>query len=78
VLRDDGGSPDLGYPRTVQRTDGRLVTVHYDNVDPESERFIGATGSRDRSRPELDHQVRSGVTGDRHLRGPLAAASPPE
>ena len=43
VLRDDGGSPDLGYTRTVQRTDGKLVTVYYYNVDADSERFIGAT-----------------------------------
>ena len=27
ILRDDGGSHDLGYPRTIQRPDGTLVTV---------------------------------------------------
>ena len=27
ILRDDGGSHDLGYPRTVQRPDGTIVTV---------------------------------------------------
>ena len=43
VLRDDGGNWDLGYPRTVQRRAGRLVTVYYYNTDPDSERFIGAT-----------------------------------
>lgn len=43
VLRDDGGGPDLGYTRTVQRTDGKLVTVYYYNVDADTERFIGAT-----------------------------------
>jgi hypothetical protein len=43
VLRDDGGSPDLGYTRTVQRTDGKLVTVYYYNLSSDSERFIAAT-----------------------------------
>jgi len=43
VLRDDGGSWDLGYTRTVQRPDGKLVTVHYYNLDKDAERFIGAT-----------------------------------
>ncbi len=42
VLRDDGGSWDLGYTRTVQRPDGRLVTVYYYNV-ANADRFIGAT-----------------------------------
>lgn len=42
VLRTDGGSRDLGYPRTIQRKDGRLVTVYYYNVE-DKERFIGAT-----------------------------------
>lgn len=31
VLRDDGGSWDLGYPRTILRPDGQLVTVYYFN-----------------------------------------------
>lgn len=31
VLRDDGGSGDLGYPRTVLREDGTLVTAYYFN-----------------------------------------------
>jgi hypothetical protein len=43
VLRDDGGSWDLGYTRTVQRPDGKLVTVYYYNLDKDAERFIGAT-----------------------------------
>ena len=42
VLRDDGGTWDLGYTRTVQRPDGKLVTVYYYNVG-NTERFIGAT-----------------------------------
>jgi hypothetical protein len=43
ILRDDGGSWDLGYTRTVQRTDGKLVTVYYFNTASSAERFIGAT-----------------------------------
>ena len=43
ILRDDGGSWDLGYTRTVQRPDGNLVTVYYYNLDNDKERFIGAT-----------------------------------
>ena len=31
ILRDDGGSWDLGYPRTQLRDDGSLVTVYYFN-----------------------------------------------
>lgn len=43
VLRADGGNRDLGYPRTVQRADGRFVTVYYFNDAPEGERYIAAT-----------------------------------
>jgi hypothetical protein len=43
VLREDGGNHDLGYPRTVQRSDGSLVTAYYYNDHPESERYIAAT-----------------------------------
>jgi hypothetical protein len=43
VLRADGGNWDLGYTRTVQRADGRLVTVYYYNLAADAERFIGAT-----------------------------------
>src|SRR4029079_755296 len=44
VLRGDGGGRDLGYPRSVQRPDGRIVTVYY-FWDRESgpERYIAAT-----------------------------------
>lgn len=48
VLRDDGGTGDLGYTRTVQRPDGKIVTVYYFNDPPEkqgdiAERYIAAT-----------------------------------
>jgi len=32
ILRDDGGSGDLGYPRTMLQPDGTLVTVYYFNT----------------------------------------------
>jgi len=43
ILRADGGNHDLGYPRTVQRPDGGLVTVYYFNDRPDGERYIAAT-----------------------------------
>jgi hypothetical protein len=42
-LRDDGSCSDLGYPRTLQRPDGTIVTVYYFNTHPETERHIAAT-----------------------------------
>jgi len=42
-LRQDGGGTDLGYPRTIQRQDGTIVTAYYYNTDDDAERFIGAT-----------------------------------
>jgi hypothetical protein len=43
ALRSDAGNRDIGYPRTVQRDDGVLVTVYYYNDAPASERYIAAT-----------------------------------
>jgi len=43
VLRDDGGRWDLGYPRMVQRADGKLVTIYYYNTPQEPEPYIAAT-----------------------------------
>lgn len=43
VLRADGDSWDLGYPRTVQRADGRLVTVVYFKDATAKERYIATT-----------------------------------
>ncbi len=43
ILRDDGGCWDLGYPRSVQRKDGKIVTIYYFNDRPDSERYIAAT-----------------------------------
>jgi len=44
VIRNDGTTKDIGYPRTVQRPDGKVVTVYYfcdGKIGPE--RFIGAS-----------------------------------
>ena len=44
MLRQDGGGRDLGYPRSVQRSDGKVVTVYYfwdEKTGPE--RYIAAT-----------------------------------
>jgi len=43
ILRDDGGGWDLGYPRTVQRTDGKCVTAYYFNDRSREERYIACT-----------------------------------
>jgi Neuraminidase (sialidase) len=43
LLRGDGGAWDLGYTRTVQREDGKMVTVYYFNQAKDKERYIGAT-----------------------------------
>ena len=43
VLRDNGGDPDIGYPRTIQRPDGTVVTAYYFDEEPDGERFIEAT-----------------------------------
>jgi hypothetical protein len=43
ILRADGHNWDLGYPRTVQRADGKLVTVYYFNDAGQKERYIAAT-----------------------------------
>lgn len=43
ILREDAGGWDLGYPRSVQRPDGKIVTVYYYNLANDKERFIGAT-----------------------------------
>jgi hypothetical protein len=42
TLRQGGRAPDLGYPRSVVRPDGKIVTVYYFNDDVHNERFIEA------------------------------------
>ena len=41
-LRRGGKAPDLGYPRSIVRPDGKIVTVYYFNDDVHNERFIEA------------------------------------
>ncbi|MBN1581856.1 MAG: exo-alpha-sialidase [Anaerolineae bacterium] len=43
VLRDDGGSHDLGYPRAVRRPDGTLVISYYFNNRLGGEGYLAAT-----------------------------------
>lgn len=48
VLRDDGGSEDLGYPVLAELDDGRLLAAYYFNVEDGTNlfggrRFIGGT-----------------------------------
>lgn len=43
IVRADGASWDLGYPRTVQRPDGKCVSVYYFHAPEQHERFIAAT-----------------------------------
>jgi hypothetical protein len=43
VLRSDGDSWDLGYPRSVQRPDGRIVSIIYFKDASSKERHIAAT-----------------------------------
>lgn len=43
ILRDDGGGTDLGYPRSAQRSDGKVVVVYYYHDEPLGDRYIAAT-----------------------------------
>jgi hypothetical protein len=43
ILRRGAGEPDIGYTRTVQRPDGKLVTIYYWLDKPRAERYIAAT-----------------------------------
>jgi hypothetical protein len=43
ILRADANSWDIGYPRTVQRPDGKCVTVYYFRHDEHPQQFVAAT-----------------------------------
>jgi hypothetical protein len=43
VLRNDSAGRDIGYVRSVQRPDGRVVTVYYFQDTKKPERYIAAT-----------------------------------
>ncbi len=42
-IRSDGSSWDIGYPRTVQRTDGKCVTIYYYHNSESPQRYIACT-----------------------------------
>jgi len=42
-LRDDGREFDLGYTRSVQREDGKIVTIYYISTEEHYEQHIAAT-----------------------------------
>ncbi len=42
-LRDDAQTWDIGYTRSVQRTDGKIVTIYYYTTDEYVEQHIAAT-----------------------------------
>lgn len=47
ILREDGATADIGYPRMIQRPDGKLLIVYYWNnalqEDTDPYRYIGGT-----------------------------------
>jgi hypothetical protein len=43
ILRDDGRTWDIGYPQTIQRPDGKLVTIYYYTTEKYPEQHIAAT-----------------------------------
>lgn len=43
VLRKDGSGRDLGYVRSIQRPDGKMVILYYFQGQEHPERFIGCT-----------------------------------
>lgn len=43
ILRDDAPGGDLGYPRSIERTDGQVLTVYYYNGPRDQDRRIEAT-----------------------------------
>ncbi len=43
ILRDDGRKYDLGYPRSVVREDGKIVTMYYIATEKNFEQHIAAT-----------------------------------
>ncbi len=44
IFREDGGNWDIGYSRSVQRTDGKIVTIYYYwNEESGPERYIAST-----------------------------------
>jgi len=61
ILRQDGASWDLGYPRTVQRSDGKCLTIYYYHHADQPERYIACTiwdpGKRGQTASSKAHQT---------------------
>ena len=43
VLRDDGGTRDLGYPHSTLMPDGRVLVVYYFNDREDGQRYIAGS-----------------------------------
>ena len=43
TLRGNGGGRDIGHPVSVQRPDGKVVTIYYFHDQPLGDRYIAAT-----------------------------------
>ena len=43
ILKGEGGGRDIGYPVSVQRPDGKIVTIYYFHDQLLSDRYIAAT-----------------------------------
>jgi BNR repeat-like domain len=43
TIRGNGGGRDLGYPRSAERSDGKIVTIYYFHDAPLEDRYIAAT-----------------------------------
>jgi hypothetical protein len=43
TLRGNGGGRDIGYPASIQRPDGKIVTAYYFHTELTGDRFIAAT-----------------------------------
>jgi hypothetical protein len=54
ILRDDGGSWDLGYPRIIEVSPGRLLTVYYMNTRDDPIQMNGGVRHIARTLFELD------------------------
>ena len=43
TLKANGGGRDIGYPVSIQRPDGKIVTIYYFHDTPQGDRYIEAT-----------------------------------
>src|SRR5260370_28001171 len=57
TIRDAAATWEVGYTRSVQRPDGKIVTVYYFNDAPHNERFIAATTRSEEHTSELQSHL---------------------